>query len=986
MASNDSEKPLLEPVTVRKTHQRSLSGQLKAISAPMSPKQRFLSTFGLTDDSTKVEISDDDEVAVVNTSNEEITGNVDTTEEGQEPEDKDEDEESKQQEETAEAETEASMTTQIISQEEPMARPWFFYDALIDLYDPLAELPAAQAQTVSNAQKATGTTTAQTAAVVESLRDTDELPPLKPPVFSALGYTGNLAPDTSWSAFAPADINALERAYDIYSTDKAPSVNEDEYPVNQSEIHEEDDCKGTEDPETVVGINRLYIAKFSQEGHICMPLYWRTVGDVCNVRRSTWFFRSTLGPVERSLERHLEEAFQTIKPWTSEYVEELEAAISNPEAECRFKHSFTYRVKDGSKDPPIDVSVVFSPCALFEGETEVTPKAHILLPSYFNLFGTAPSTALLATSLLKSRPLPGSHVTLQRFYDWDEYKKFKTLPDRPVDALDHEYAKIKQLIFVLHGIGQKLSERVASFTFTFAINHFRVLVKEQLKSPRTKRALPEDRVDENSIAILPINWRRLIDFEELGSMHRESGSSGYSLKDITVNSIPSVRGLIGDVLLDIPYYMSHHRPLLLHAAAKEANRIYRIFCKHNPGFDGDNGHGNVHIIGHSLGSVIALDLLSFQPTKVAKDDFKDVETPDVTLDLKVPPQHQRKNHKIPNFCFNTSNLFLVGSPVGFFMLLHNANFKARSEENGPSYGCLAVKNLYNVINFSDPIAYLLNPTVDTDLAEHIETANVPTEKNFPLEGEDDSWIKFPVKFPFWSPSGTPSVEEKESDRGIKAVKDLTETAKDPKDTKDLEEFSTSELKGSLSPRPRADSTKSDKSMSSRLSGIFSSRPKSPLSPNARKTEHKKSPMGPLSPQNGGSSPKDEVPIFTPTPVKPATTVEIGGSLIGEGNLTSSPPKSIPLEKRDFAREYQAEQQMQGLNDNGQIDWIVPLTGALENQYVSMITAHSNYWDNKDLARMCAIESCREPGPEHTIEQFRVRMKPRAASSEEAVES
>ncbi|KAG5365622.1 putative phospholipase [Yarrowia sp. B02] len=978
MDSHDTEKPLLEPVTVRKTHQRSLSGQLKAMSAPLSPKQRFLSTFGLSDDSQTVEITAQEDVEVTEIS-------TDMLEAEKKSDETEEEEEEGTKEPEAEPEAEPSMTTKIISQEEPEARPWFFYDALIDLYDPLAELPAAQAQTVSSAQKATGTTTAQTAAVVESLRDTDELPPLKPPVFSALGYTGNLAPDTSWSAFAPADINALEDAYSLYSQDKTPGVNEDDYPVNQSEIHEEDECTGTEDPETVVGINRLYIAKFSQDGHIVMPLYWRTVGDVCNVRRSTWFFRSTLGPVERSLERHLEEAFQAIKPWTSEYVEELEAAISNPEAECRFKHSFTYKVKDGAKDPPIDVSVVFSPCAKFEGETEVAPKAHILLPSYFNLFGTAPSTALLATSLLKGRPLPGSHVTLQRFYDWDEYKKFKTLPDRPVDALDHEYAKIKQLIFVLHGIGQKLSERVASFTFTFAINHFRVLVKEQLKSPRTKRNLPEDRQDENSIAILPINWRRLVDFEELGSMHRESGSSGYALKDITVNSIPSVRGLIGDVLLDIPYYMSHHRPLLLHAAATEANRIYRIFCKHNPGFDGE---GNVHIIGHSLGSVIALDLLSFQPNRVSKDDFQDVQTPDVTLDLKVPPLFQRKEHKIPHFCFNTSNLFLVGSPVGFFMLLHNANFKARSEENGPQYGCLAVKNLYNVINFSDPIAYLLNPTVDTDLAEHIETANVPTEKAFPLEGEDDSWIKFPVKFPFWSPSGTPSVEEKESDKGVKAVKDLSEGNKDPKDCKDLEDFSTSEVKSSLNPRPRSDSTTSNKSMSSRLSGMFSSRPKSPLSPNARKTEHKKSPMGtsgPFSPPNG--SPKDEVPILTPQPVKPMkSSVEIGGSLIGEANLTSSPPKSIPLQKRDFAREHQAEQEMQGLNDNGQIDWIVPLTGALENQYVSMITAHSNYWDNKDLARMCAIESCREPGPENTIEQFRVRMKPRAADPDEAVES
>ena len=162
MASNDTEKPLLEPVTVRKTHQRSLSGQLKAISAPMSPKQRFLSTFGLTDESTtKVETSGD-EVAVADIDlNEEATVEEATEEITDEPEKV----ESEEPEEEEVPDTEASMTTKIISQEEPVARPWFFYDALIDLYDPLAELPAAQAQTVSTAQKATGTTTAQTAAV-----------------------------------------------------------------------------------------------------------------------------------------------------------------------------------------------------------------------------------------------------------------------------------------------------------------------------------------------------------------------------------------------------------------------------------------------------------------------------------------------------------------------------------------------------------------------------------------------------------------------------------------------------------------------------------------------------------------------------------------------------------------------------------------------------------------------------------------------------
>jgi hypothetical protein len=97
-------------------------------------------------------------------------------------------------------------------------------------------------------------------------------------------------------------------------------------------------------------------------------------------------------------------------------------------------------------------------------------------------------------------------------------------------------------------------------------------------------------------------------------------------------------------MLDIPYYLSCHKEKILEAVVAEANRVWELFCRCNKYFQAE---GRIHIIGHSLGSVIAMDILSGQPTRVnPKSD-------------KIDKLH---------FAFNTTNLFCVGSPTGFFLM------------------------------------------------------------------------------------------------------------------------------------------------------------------------------------------------------------------------------------------------------------------------------------------------------------------------------
>lgn len=108
-------------------------------------------------------------------------------------------------------------------------------------------------------------------------------------------------------------------------------------------------------------------------------------------------------------------------------------------------------------------------------------------------------------------------------------------------------------------------------------------------------------------------------------------------------------------MLDIPYYLSHHKPKMIQAVIKEANRVYRLWCRNNPNFEQT---GKVHLIAHSLGSVMALDILSKQPTKLPKQ-----------LALKGKKVHDNM------FEFDTKSLFFCGSPAGFFLLLNKGTSK-----------------------------------------------------------------------------------------------------------------------------------------------------------------------------------------------------------------------------------------------------------------------------------------------------------------------
>ncbi|KAF8470860.1 DDHD domain-containing protein [Kalaharituber pfeilii] len=329
--------------------------------------------------------------------------------------------------------------------------------------------------------------------------------------------------------------------------------------------------------------------------------------------------------------------------------------------------------------------------------------------------------------------------------------------------------EVSDLILVIHGIGQKLSERVESFHFTHAINSFRRIMNTELRDPAVK---PHLRYSMKGMMMLPINWRSGLSFED-GIGHSSAQSSkkknNYTLENITLGTIPAVRNLIGDVMLDIPYYLSsNYKGKMIDAVVREANRVYGLWKQYNPEWE-EKG-GRVHLMAHSLGSAIALDVLSKQPTRIA-DWRKEQEMLKKEMSHEMTTTWPRKgsygctgqgkrerensllahDHVEPSveseegrfFDFDTTNLYCCGSPAGFFLLLNRAMLLPRrgrkkvedypSAENDPNivgergtYGCLSVDNIYNVMHYSDPISYRLNPTVDAEYADNVKIQPIPS--------------------------------------------------------------------------------------------------------------------------------------------------------------------------------------------------------------------------------------------------------------------
>ncbi|KAH8114537.1 DDHD domain-containing protein [Phellopilus nigrolimitatus] len=549
--------------------------------------------------------------------------------------------------------------------------------------------------------------------------------------------TASSQKDLSWQAFTAEESAECEAAWLNLSDEERRLAEEDEGMSSTSGKSEDPD---DEDRDTVgVSIAKDKLFEVDVRSMQLRPIYWKMTTDPIKVFRGAWFYDDHR-PVSRGLSIQLEELYLHVKPWLPSYELELSTAFEiGLEAHAKLKQ-------------PLDEtqSVVFENSSLAFLVLNTVPKRFFSFipgsssnfrPSTLTYYpgstpvyrGYDPAEAA-AQSSLGSGGLPAKRKAsedsedqsrnssntsqqkeneVRRVYLASEREETTEWNEsRPPVGNEGNGEDVTDLVLIIHGIGQGLATQYEGYNFIYAANLFRQIARTQSTTPALASIMRDRRAQ-----FLPVQWRtsfNLGDDEE-----RRRGDAGldneFTLNDITIkNTVPYVRDLMNNVLIDIPYFMSGHKDQMIRAVAKQANRIYRLWCARNPGFD---IHGRVHILAHSLGSSLAGHILSNQPTI-------------------QPPLSEMKLSYVKEcsdlFLFNTGSFFMIGSPFPLFIHINRTQTIARKGRertmNSPAdeafdkaglFGCLAVDSVYNIFNPSDPIAYLLNPTVDARKAKEM---------------------------------------------------------------------------------------------------------------------------------------------------------------------------------------------------------------------------------------------------------------------------
>ena len=203
--------------------------------------------------------------------------------------------------------------------------------------------------------------------------------------------------------------------------------------------------------------------------------------------------------------------------------------------------------------------------------------------------------------------LPSEHSSLGKLDEWGQVQPPNQDPSqvprevhRGVEGIiddipDGEDMTCDHLVFVIHGIGGACDMKFRPIHEV--VDSFREL-HNNLSKKHFQRAHLMEQVSR--IEFLPINWHKPLHGEDIGTDAR--------LRPLTLKSIPKLRHFVNDTLLDILFYTSPiYCQAILDTVVSEINRVFTLFSERNEDFK-----GQVSIVGHSLGSLIAFDLLSHQ--------------------------------------------------------------------------------------------------------------------------------------------------------------------------------------------------------------------------------------------------------------------------------------------------------------------------------------------------------------------------------------
>ena len=127
-----------------------------------------------------------------------------------------------------------------------------------------------------------------------------------------------------------------------------------------------------------------------------------------------------------------------------------------------------------------------------------------------------------------------------------------------------------------------------------------------------------------------------------------------------------------------------YRQELITYVTNELNRLYAIYKSRNPSFN-----GKVSIVGHSLGSLIAFDILAHQkqkiipPVKTLKKQSTEVDLTELnkpSLDtLQLNGIIESSPIEVVKLDFETEAFFALGSPIGLFLFLRGDSLSFKKD-------------------------------------------------------------------------------------------------------------------------------------------------------------------------------------------------------------------------------------------------------------------------------------------------------------------
>ncbi|KAI9313781.1 DDHD domain-containing protein [Dichotomocladium elegans] len=481
------------------------------------------------------------------------------------------------------------------------------------------------------------------------------------------------------------------------------------------------------------------------------PVYWE--GPTYPVRRATWFMQadgSKWTPCEEVLAQQIEAGYRKYKPYndagllsvkrseastTTLEEEKLQLALASQPVEKQWNLLGPYLGQYVAYTGPQSAWLLSNSTSSKLAKSIITR-----LTNKQNLGGTRLVRGYQATvdrhlRGSKSSPTLSSLRKADREQDTsvddaiclDEqmteqsHVEIQGSEDEGIRPIDH-------IVFVVPGAGQ----RFVGQNFVNDVDNLRKAVKSVFPAVMAGEK-------SNGIQFLPVPWRHEIKFgisREEGQQQTEAdlgepdGDDGCpTLDELTVDGVPNIRSIVSDVIIDIPLYLTpKYREQMTTAICMLINDIFLRYVTRNPDFL--ERDGKVSIIGHSLGALVAFDMLALQP-----------KTPPPTRDELAAAIHQpallKSLKKMNTLLFKTENFFGLGSPAGLMLLVKGTRIvprKARGYQGRLSSQCYfpAVNNLYNIFHKLDPIAYRLEPLISRQFGSTIKPATIPHIKDLVL--------------------------------------------------------------------------------------------------------------------------------------------------------------------------------------------------------------------------------------------------------------